>query len=225
MENACISRTRVIKPGIILLALFAAFCIFTGCGKDSEKPEQDAVMIETSAPEEIAAVSGTDTAGSAEVSPTDWYAGLSGEDRAIADMIISSTDAFNAEDIDAYMLFIDGSSPGYASTREDTAELFDNYQLIATIDDIKVDSLNEAKGTAKVTVTQTTVRDGKEGKGFAPVQNVLRHELVRRDGEWFFLSTTVVSRRELTDRWSMFIEFAADPPVSDSDAVEASGTD
>ena len=225
--------TRTTKAGLI--ALLAALLCFALSGCD--RPEAGEVELPGVSYADVSgtSVSGADVSGS-DVSDSDlldedyhtryrpgsgWYSRLSGDQLALANAVISSTDAFNAEDVDGYMQFIDPKSDAYESTKKDIAEMFDNFQLIASIKLLNFELIDSEKGEATLTVVQNTIRDGKEGKGFAPVDNTLEHHMIKRDDKWYFNSTVVVSRREVTDRWAMFIDFASNPPTSDSDVSVA----
>ena len=226
------TRTMKCSLAALLMAVLLCFAL-SGC----DRPEAGEVELPG---DNIAYISGADVSGSdisgSDVSSTDaldedyhtrfrpgsgWYSRLSGDQLALANAVISSTDAFNAEDVDGYMQFIDPQSDAYESTKKDIAEMFDNFQLIAAIKQLNFDLIDSANGTATLTVVQNTIRDGSQGKGFAPVDNTLEHHMIKRDDKWYFESTTVVSRLEVTDRWAMFIDFASNPPVSGSDVSVA----
>lgn len=199
-----------------VLAFAAALCL-CGCGKDapvSDTPDTDPAVVSGSS------LSGSDVSDSdgdaVDVSPSDWIDYFEGEDaRAIAEMLADNCAALNAEDVDGYMAAIDPDSPSYKSTRKDAEELFENYNLTATIENASIVMPFEGSDEAEATVTETMCRreGDEEGKSFTAVETVLRHSLVRKDGRWFIASTVVSSRRELTDKWSLFEQFAADPSI------------
>ncbi len=167
-----------------------------------------------------APVSGTDLSGT-DVSATDvsdsdadWYAELSDIERAAADVVLSSTDAFNAEDEDAYMATVDPESEALAETLEYIRLVFEKYSLTAEVEEIEVVRMKGS--TAELLVTQTTVRNG-EGKAFADVRTLLRHSMICRDGVWYISSTVVESRTELDTSWDIAGDYLADQNTSGSD--------
>ena len=200
-----------------LLSIIMLLSLLTGCGDEPAVSNTDVSGGDISGGD----VSAADLSEEDEVSATDWRELLVTEDElAVAQVSVSSTDAFNAEDIDAYMALIDPASSAYDSTREQTVWLFETYHLNSVIDDLRIDSLSQDK--AVVTVTQTTRRVNGEDKAFTPRRAELEHTLVKLNGGWLFSSTIVRSSVELIDPWSDFAAFVADPsafvPVSGSDA-------
>lgn len=197
-----------------VLAFVAALCL-CGCGKDapvSDTPDTDSAAVSGSS------LSGSDVSDGDEavVSMSDWTDYFEGEDsRAIAEMLAANCDALNAEDIDGYMAAIDPDSPSYNSTRKDAEALFESYNLVATIETATITIPYEGGDEAEAIVTETMCRreGDEEGKSFTAVETVLRHNLVKKDGRWYIASTVVTSRRELTDKWSLFEQFAADPSI------------
>lgn len=168
---------------------------------------------------DAAEVSGGDVSAT-DVSATDiavdWYSALSDEERVLADAVLSSTDAFNAEDEDAYMATIDPQSEAFDETLEYVRLVFSKYSLTATVEYIEI---VEIKGdTAELRVTQTTVRNG-EGKAFADARTVLLHTMVCRDGVWYISSTIVESRTELDTNWDTAADYLAENTASSSDAA------
>ncbi|MBQ9994355.1 MAG: hypothetical protein IJP17_06555 [Clostridia bacterium] len=151
-------------------------------------------------------VSGADAVSASDAEVIDWREEIDAADMELANVIVSSTDAFNAEDVAAYMAVIDPESEIYASTEQSAKDVFAKYQLKAHIDNIVV--LSREENTALLEVTQTTLRQ-EEGKTFYPTQAVLEHTLVRRGGVWYISHTVVKSSVELLeDRWDLFEVFA-----------------
>jgi len=154
-------------------------------------------------------VSGGDLSGSdasvQEVSASDanWYAEMTDEQRELADVVLSSTDAFNAKDEAGYMATIDPDSEAYGETQEYIRLVFDKYSLTATVE--KIEIVEMKLETAVLRVTQTTVRNG-EGKAFSDARTVMLHTLVQRNGEWYISSTVVESRTELDTNWDIAAE-------------------
>lgn len=198
------------RNSLLSFALIIAMLV-TLCACSSEKKPEAAVS--------TADVSAVDVSA-ADVSPTDWISELSDDELAVAQVIVSSTDAFNRGDIDGYMAFVDPKSSAYSDTQDAVKLVFDRYQLEAVIDDLDVTDITDS--TATVTVTQTTapVETGKYS--FTPVQTTLNHTLTNRDGKWYITSTVVENRVELVDYWGLFIDFAKGGfSVSSSDAMPA----
>ncbi len=196
-----------IKGLVAILLSITLVLSLVGCGSKDAPEGGDLVS--------GSAVSVSTSDGS--VSGSDWYSLLTDEQRLCADVVISSTDALNNEDIDAYMALIDKQSEAYDTTFDDVLELFELFDLTATIDSITVESISG--DSCVLLVTQSTVRRGTEGKVFTPMQTELRHTLVRRADGYKLSSTVVLSRKELTNKWDAFIDFVKNAPVSSSDIV------
>lgn len=165
-------------------------------------------------------ISDTDKVTNTDVSPSDtdnWYTGMDEKGRELADVVLSSTDAFNMKDAEGYMASIDPESESYAETKEYVKLVFEKYNLLASIDRIEVESIKDDK--AVVRITQTTVRDGS-GKKFADSQSVLMHTMVCREGKWYISFTVVESIVELNSNWDVLAEYVSGSDVSPSDEVK-----
>ncbi|MBE6752926.1 MAG: hypothetical protein E7559_00995 [Ruminococcaceae bacterium] len=210
------SNKRLLLIAVLLAAVISAAMLFTACGGED--------AIDSVSP---TSVSGADVSG-ADVSAADvqdWRELIKTEDEmAIADLLVSNCDAFNAEDIEGYMAAVYPESKAYASTKEDAEMVFEKYNLVTVIDHLTIDSI---KGdTAQVTVRQTMRRreGDEEGKSFTASESTLAHTVQLIDGRWFITGTVVEKRRELTDKWARFEQFVADPGIyvvpSASDVAE-----
>jgi len=163
-------------------------------------------------------ISPIDAASNSDVSPSDadnWYDLLGDTEKMLADVVISSTDAFNMKDAEKYMSTIDPES--YAETKEYIELVFEKYNLFAAIDKIEVESVKDDE--ASVRAVQTTIRNGS-GKKFADSQSVLLHTMVCREGVWYISSTVVESTVQLNSNWDLLEDFVSDSDVSPSDTAE-----
>lgn len=203
------NRKGIVALIMALIMMMSMMTLLSGCGEDDEAVQ----------------VSGADVSASDEaVSESDWRELLdSEEEKAIAALIVSNCDAFNAEDIEGYMAAIASQSESYASTKEDAQMVFEKYNLTTTIDEIKVDWVGEGEAQATVTQTMRRREGDEEGKSFTATETVLQHTLTEADGKWYIASTLVINRRELTDKWTLFEQFVSDPSIykvpSGSDAM------
>lgn len=191
----------------VIALLMAAVMLLSLCGCGEEENIQPQI-------------SDTDVVTSTDVSPSDadnWYASMDEKSRELADVVLSSTDAFNMKDAAKYMSTIDPESESRKETEEYVKLVFEKYNLLASIDEIEVESVKNDK--AVVRVTQTTVRDGS-GKKFADSQSVLLHTMVNRAGVWYISSTIVESTVQLNSNWDVLADYVSGSDVSSSDAAE-----
>lgn len=189
--------TALILAAVMLLSLCA-------CGENDAAAEP---------------ASPTDAASNSDVSPSDadnWYAAMEENERELADVVLSSTDAFNMKDVAGYMSTIDPESESYAETKEYVELVFEKYNLLASIDEIKVESIKDDE--ASVRVVQTTVRNGS-GKKFADSQSVLLHTMVSRGGVWYISSTVVESTVQLNSNWDVLEDYVSGSDASPSDTA------
>ena len=188
---------------LLALAMLVSLC---ACGKNDSAD---------------APVSSADAVSATDVSPSDadnWYATMGEKGRELADVVLSSTDAFNMKDAEKYMSTIDPDSRSYSETEEYVKVIFEKYNLLAEIDFIEVVSLKGDE--ASVRVTQTTVRNGS-GKKFADSQSVLLHTMICRDGVWYISSTVVESTVQLNSNWNVLSDYVSGSDVSSTDAGES----
>lgn len=179
-------RMRKLKKTAIFALIAALFImlLLCSCGGNAES-----VVSEGD-------VSSSDVSSSDIDAAVDWYDLLSEEERQLANVVLSSTDAFNSGDEAAYMATVDPESEAYDETLEYIKLVFKKYSLTAQIESIEVVEAGDT--SAELRVVQTTVRNGSEGKKFTDVRTVLLHTMVCRDGVWYISATTVESRAELT---------------------------
>lgn len=191
----------------VIALLLAAVMLLSLCGCG----EEEAVQPQTSS---------SDVVTNTDVSPSDadnWYDSMDETGKMLADVVLSSTDAFNAKDAEGYMASVDPESGSYAETKEYVGLVFEKYNLLASIDEIEVVSVKGDK--ASLRVTQTTIRNGS-GKKFADSQSVLLHTMICREGVWYISETIVEAYTQLNSNWDVLADYVSGSDVSPSDTVE-----
>ena len=116
--------------------------------------------------------------------------GDSEETAAIRAVIEANAEAFESEDLDAYMATMHPESPLYESTEEQVAMQFDRFDFAVTL---QVESISVDGDTATAEVQQTT----RETSGAAEFQEYrirASHELRPYQGEWRIYQSTVLER-------------------------------
>ena len=104
---------------------------------------------------------------------------------AVLAVVRNQADALNRKDLDAVMVALDPTNPGYEQTKQMTAKVFGAYDLHYTLNDLAVESITGDE--AHVRFSQTTEK--VSGPAFRNNRVEGEHVLKKLNGAWKITST------------------------------------
>jgi ketosteroid isomerase-like protein len=107
--------------------------------------------------------------------------------------------AMNNKDLNSYMNSIakEANPNGYEQTKITMEQIFEKYDLEATVKNFNVVSVSEDSAIAIVEVEQDTINKDTNSATFKNNRVIAEHTLVKESNQWKIKSTLLKSRKEI----------------------------
>lgn len=185
-----ILKKKILCRTALLLAVCCVLTLLCGCGKSDIEKAIEEYAVEYTATQN-----------------KNWQSELGEEYSGIAQLVVSSSDAFNSYDTTAYMNCIHPESPVHETTYEDIKWIA-GYALKTEIEDVSVLWCNG--DNALVGITQLTYQVGEARFEYITTRTAAIHLLVCENDRWYFVESAVVSDTKLSGELDPFFEIVDD---------------